>query len=210
MKKLLVLVFSCVVLIAASGNVFAANIVYTISGTLKVKINDNDWESGHLVTWKFSADTEDVDPFVAPDPTIPNMDSRIDNITGTVEIENLLSETALIGSFDIGASIEGATEPGVALSLSSPDNTPIIWLNHDELENYGLATNIGPLTCQIEGAPNNGPYETVDGGTFQVASLQNEPILFAANLAVPIPSTLLLLVAGLAGLAGLRRKFKQV
>ncbi len=39
MKRLLLLMFSCVVLIAVSTNVFAANIEYAISGTLDVKMD---------------------------------------------------------------------------------------------------------------------------------------------------------------------------
>ncbi len=128
MKKLLVLVFSCVVLIAASGNVFAASIEYTISGTLYVKFNNNAWElDKRLVTWRFCADTLNIFSFSDPDPTVPDME-RIDNIMGTVEIEGLISETALIGFFDIGASIVGAP-PGVALSVH--EGTPIIYLTNE-------------------------------------------------------------------------------
>ncbi len=207
MKKLLVLVFSCVVFIAASGNVLAANIVFTISGTLDVQIDgENTVYADRLVTWNFFADTEHIYTFGGTFG-VPSM-LRIDGITGTVEIDGLLSESQLSGAFDIASSIEGATEPGVALSLTG-GTTPIIWLNNAALNNYGLDTEIGSLTCEIEGAPHNGPYETVDEGTFAVASLLSADISFEAAF-VPLPSSLLLLGAGLASLAGLRRKFRQV
>ncbi len=203
MKKLLVLVFSCVVFIAASGNVFAAPIVYTISGTLDVSLNGGPFEN-KLVTWNFSADTDDVKDFAGTD-TVPAM-KRIYGITGTVEIEHLLPETQLAISFDIGASMEDVQFPGVALSLPG-GTSPIVWLvqyTETDLVNYDL-TEIDQVTCNIFGAPFNGPYMTSKGDEFTLSSL-NVPISFEATM-VPIPSSLLLLGAGLAGLAGLRKKF---
>ncbi len=211
MKKLLVLVFSYVVLLAASGNVFAANIVYTISGILDVKINGGEIVEDKLVTWQFNANTDDA-YFIAGGFGMPSM-WRINNLLGTVTIPGLLdTTTGLSQSYDIGADISGAG--GVALTLTNDSDvppTPIIWLTNDELANYDLSSEKRPLWCSINGAPTIGPYSLVGGGSFEVWSEENESIQisFAATF-VPIPSSILLLGAGLAALAGFRKKLRKV
>ncbi len=216
MKKLLVLVFSCVVLIAASTNVFAATIELTISGTLDVKINgEATVYADKLVTWHFSADTDDR-YHIEGDFGIPSM-WRIDDIQGTVTISGLLdTPTGLSQSYDIGSDINGAGS--VALTLHNdpdpdpdPNPIPIIWLTNDGMAGYDLSSEIGPFLCSINGAPKPGPYSLESGGSFEVWSDENEKIQisFAATV-VPIPSSILLLGAGLAALAGFRKKLRKV
>ena len=203
MKKLLVLAFSCVVLIAASGNVFAADIVYTISGDLQVLYNTDDPADAvnALVTWNFSANTDDV--YEIPGGWgIPSM-WRIDNFQGTVTISGLVpTPTALSQSYDIGSNISGIN--GVALTLNGIPE-PIIWLTHNDMANYNLSSAIGPLSCEINGAPSTGPYSLDGGDYFEVWSSLLQPISFEATV-VPIPSSLLLLGAGLALLTGCRKR----
>ncbi len=221
MKKLLVLVFSCVVLLAASGNVFAANIVYTISGVLNGELNRNgeqDSDGNHIyeefeqlqVTWHFYADRTGVLPSSGGSGVPPMLLNPI--IWGTVEIDGLLPQTNLADAYDIGASIDkgpSSTPSGAALAINGVTD-PVIWLENTLLDNYNLETEIGPLTdCAIDGAPTNGPYRIEGGGHFNVwAKYLDDTVTFQANL-VPIPSSIFLLGAGLAALAGIRKKFKR-
>lgn len=204
MKKLLVLMFACVLIISFSTFAIAARIVYSLEATSIVSILNDAVYQNVQVNISFEADTEDS--YWKPEGSGFGLVEGwfLEDVQSTISIEGIASDIEIFNTIDLllrpeyGQFFAATRAPGDTTYFSVTD----VALEGGTLsENYIINPDPDHLSF-------NGVISTEVGDMF-VVNVGDSNSHFTAHI-VPIPSTILLLGVGVMSLAGLGRRLKRL
>ena len=202
MNKRLSFFMSLLVIILAPVTAMAAPVIFTHSGMGSGSLGGVSFDSSSFTITAYG-DTDNVNSSSIFADFFTDHDSAFINIDGTGTYEFLIpTQTFVYGDRVAGFGWYNNISDEIGMDLFTG---PTDYVGYDGWE---MQTSIGPLTGI--GIISQWTFADVNtsGGILILDNSSTGGATFSATV-VPVPTTILLLFSGLAGLVGIRRKYKK-